>query len=177
MSSWAWASAWSQLPATAAAFELLTRHLHTFTRLFPSHMHFFVSSAAYFESLRAHTLNKCRERNRAAQKRYRDRQRSRLAEREEQLAALTQKLSLVLNEKVRWVQESRGQRQGPRREQASASAQHWSSGRSADGRHGLRGTCPSRPWGRLCRLEACGLPEICLRCTPGNLMLCTSSEQ
>jgi hypothetical protein len=42
-----------------------------------------------------------RERNRAAQKRYRDRQRSRLAEREEQLAALTEKLSLVLNEKVR----------------------------------------------------------------------------
>jgi len=46
------------------------------------------------------TSSRSKERNRAAQRRYRDRQRSRLAEREEQLAALTEKLSLVLNEKV-----------------------------------------------------------------------------
>ena len=46
-------------------------------------------------------LRRSKERNRAAQRRYRDRQRTRLAEREEQLAALTEKLSLVLSEKVR----------------------------------------------------------------------------
>ena len=50
-----------------------------------------------------HPVRRCRERNRAAQKRYRDRQRSRLAEREEQLAELTEKLSLVINEKARWL--------------------------------------------------------------------------